>query len=221
MAIAPVRTPLKVTAVAGAMQPPLTHRSAAAQATPHPPQFAGSPSVSAQKDAAPLPQVVSPGPQLTLQTPAAQTRLPQAFPQVPQLARSFVRSRQLPLQSVRPDGQEGGAQVPPAHTSPAPQAFPQVPQFALSAWVLAQKEVAPLPHFTSGAAQVAEQTPASHDFPAGQTVPQAPQFSWSSCRFTQVPPQGVEPGSAHSLISVLEAPQAASATAASNARIVD
>jgi hypothetical protein len=61
--------------------------------------------------------------------------------------------------------------------TPDAQAVPQDPQFAASLFVSAQNEVAPVPHFVSGAAQVALQTPAEQALPAAQAVPQAPQFS--------------------------------------------
>jgi hypothetical protein len=49
------------------------------------------------------PQSVRPGVQLTAHAPLAQTSpAPQVRPQVPQFRRSLSRSRQVPLQSVRP-----------------------------------------------------------------------------------------------------------------------
>jgi hypothetical protein len=52
----------------------------------------------------------------------------QVLPQLPQFARSLVRSAQMPLQSVVP---EGHAQLPPVHTRFPPHTCWQNPQFCL------------------------------------------------------------------------------------------
>ena len=120
--------------------------------------------------------------------PAGQRHMPlwqlvppmQGVPQVPQLALSLCRLRQVadePVpQSVCPDGQ---AQVLDWQVRPLVQTVPQAPQLLASTrvsrhWPL--QKVCPL-------GQVFWQTPATQAWPVVHTLPQAPQLALSVWRF--------------------------------------
>jgi len=123
----------------------MTQLDPAAQAFPHPPQFASSLAVSVQY-AAPLPLVhaVSPAPsQVLAHAPAEQTWLiVQVVPHAPQLALSVVVLAQYasPLADLHifSVAAQLVVQRPAEHASPAAQALPHAPQFALSVCVLVQ-----------------------------------------------------------------------------------
>ena len=89
------------------------------------------------------------------------------FPQPPQFCASVLRLRQVPLQSVSPDGQ---TQTPPAQIFPPVQTLPQLPQFWASALM-------------------SRQVPPQHRQPGGHAAPQAPQLAGSLPSARQVPPQ--------------------------------
>jgi hypothetical protein len=108
-----------------------------------------------------------------------------AVPHAPQLFSSFVRSTQVPLQSVRPVGQ---VQVPAWHILPPEHLLPHAPQLSLSVWRLTQtpgQQLSPVGQ--------AQQVPAMHGSPAGHLLPQAPQWLGSVFRFTHWPEQSVSP----------------------------
>lgn len=100
-----------------------------AHTTPQPPQLFRSKAVFTQV----LEHEVSPTAQVHV--PALQPTVPmvpwQTVPQLPQLFRSFCRSRHWPLQLAWPTGHW---QLPATHNSPPPQVRPHAPQLARSAW---------------------------------------------------------------------------------------
>jgi hypothetical protein len=81
-------------------------------------------------------------PQVRVQTPPLQTwPVPQALPQVPQLALSVIMFAQYgaPVEGMHlVSDPQVRVQTPLLQTWPAPQPLPQVPQLALSVIVLAQ-----------------------------------------------------------------------------------
>ena len=149
------------------------------QATPHPPQCAGSEEVRTQlppqstKGAmhdvvqVPMPQI-SPAPQVTPAFGPAQSS------DAPQKARSVSGSTQRPPQATCPEGQDS-SQTPAAHTSPAAQlapAFtptqsPAAPQYIGSLSGLTQRP----PHWTCPAGHRTLQTPLAQASPAAHGVP--------------------------------------------------
>lgn len=106
---------------------------------------------------------VSPGGQLVVHAPPAQTRpVPHAAPQEPQLAGSLAVSVQTPPQSVAPPVH---AQTPALHSCPPVQAAPQEPQWAGSVSVdthAPPQRVCPAEH--AGGAHM----PLTHASPAAQ-----------------------------------------------------
>jgi len=94
------------------------HTSVPAQATPQPPQFRGSLTKVAQASASPAsapPHVVWPAAHTTWHAPETQAALPpagtaQAFPQLPQLARSVAGVTQTVPQASWPVAQPTGSE---------------------------------------------------------------------------------------------------------------
>ncbi len=116
--------------------------------------------------------------------------LPQACPQVPQLAPSLWRFTQVALEPVPhvfgiDDGQ---AQAPDEHCCPVVHLVPQAPQFVASLVRSTHEESSPLLQVTLGA-QGSTHRPAMQVRLPVQVVPQVPQFFKSVFRLTQVPLQ--------------------------------
>jgi hypothetical protein len=91
--------------------------------------------------------------------------LAHARPQAPQFARSVSRSRQTPVQLVRPAPQETW-QVPAEHTCPLAQTRPQAPQWLLS--VLRSRQTPE--HSFSPAPQETWQPPLEQSCPLAQAL---------------------------------------------------
>ena len=139
-----------------------------AQLVPQALQFAASFVRFAQKV---LLHAVCPVGQLSTQARFTQTRpAPHALPHIPQLARSLVRSRQVPVQFVRPAPQFV-VHTASLHTCPGAQRVPQTPQFARSERRSTQRP----PQLLWPVGQISRQVPVMHCSPAAQARPQPPQ----------------------------------------------
>ena len=109
----------------------------------------------------------------------------QVSPQVPQLARSFVRLAQYaeaPLPQVVNPVAHVSVHMPPVQVWPAAHTVPQVPQFVGSVLVLVQTPE----HAVSLVRQLVEHMPLPlQTWPAAQAVPHVPQLFRSLERFAQ------------------------------------
>lgn len=131
------------------MHRPDTQRCPAPHTTPHPPQFAGSTSVRAQRSTQQLAPAghAGPPPQPPSQRPIAHIcPAPHATPHPPQLVGSLVVNTQRSLQHVPPGGHPGRppqlpTQRPIAQRCPGPHATPQPPQLVGSLTVSTQRSL--------------------------------------------------------------------------------
>jgi hypothetical protein len=144
-------------------------------------------------------------PQETRHMPPEQTCPPgHAVPQAPQLALSLERSRQAPMQSVRP--------APQGHAHARGADLPRGAGRAARAAVLAvasarrgrrpSQLVSPAPHIVA-------QVPPEQSCPKGQRVPHIPQFSRSVLVLVQNSPPPVAPASAMGAGTRCAAPRSA------------
>jgi hypothetical protein len=171
--------------MAGVPHWPWAQSCPAAQATPHPPQFAGSVLVSTHA----RPHCRAPAGQLVVQLSAAHTWSPgQTLPQVPQLSGSLDVSTQdrphaAPVMHVAP-------QWPTPQTWVPGHALPHVPQLAGSV----ARSVQASPHFAVPPLQSTPHVPWVQLWPAAHALPQAPQLARSPLVAVHVDPHRVAPG---------------------------
>jgi hypothetical protein len=106
----------------------------------------------------------------------------QAFPQLPQLLGSALKSTHAPLHSTVPPPQLSW-QMPPMQFCPLVQAFPHSPQLASSVFVSAHIA----PHFVVPPPQLSSQVPPVQVSPDAQAFAHVPQFFGSTLGFTSQP----------------------------------
>lgn len=152
---------------------PATHTPEAHQ-VPHAPQFSASELVSTPHTPE---QVV---PIHGRQRPATQYRLPQTFPQTPQLSGSLL---------VSPHAVEAPAQIPFEHVWPGPHTRSQSPQWSSSS----RRSKHPVAQLVCVPSQ--EQMPPRQRSPATHVRPHDPQWDVLVRRSTHSPLQSVSGGS--------------------------
>jgi hypothetical protein len=187
-----VQVPLHIMAPEGQEQLPPEQLSAPVQTLPQPPQLAGSVLVFTQA----VPHLVVPETQPAHIPWAHVCWAAQAWPQVPQLAPSFMRLAQPESQQLSPMPQIWPMQVqaPFWHCSGAGQETPQAPQLALSPRTSTQEPATGSQHrlgagqsmLPQGQLPVVEQTPPAQHSPPSAQAAFLPHM--------QVPPEQTSPG---------------------------
>jgi hypothetical protein len=179
------------------------HRSPAAHACAHAPQFAASAIGSTQWPAHSSEPAAHPATQPPLRQVSPR---PQMLPQRPQWFGSVAVSTHRPTHNAI--GHPLVRHVPSMHAWPLAQRLPHDPQFALS-----ERESTQVPpQIKSGARHPGgAQTPSRQISPEAHAWPQRPQLRWSDPNSTQPAPQAII-----GAVQTMAGPSAATSAGASN-----